>query len=128
MTFQQYRHHRADFIFILALNFARPCHDQYEALQASIQNHIHENRVACPAGSGAGRTRRRRARHWRRAGLDRNLQGHQFEGDSGMLVFFTFMPLGAVIGGLGGALAFGVMAIRDAEIAIQKEPARRHDS
>jgi len=51
-----------------------------------------------------------------------------FEGDSGMLVFFTFMSLGAVIGGLGGALAFGVMAIRDAEIAIEKEPARRHDS
>ena len=50
------------------------------------------------------------------------------EGDSGMLVFFTFMPLGAVIGGLGGALAFGVMAIRDAEIAIEKEPAHRHDS
>jgi len=37
------------------------------------------------------------------------------EGDSGMLVFFTFMPLGAVVGGLGGALAFGVMAVRDAE-------------
>jgi len=50
------------------------------------------------------------------------------EGDSGMLVFFTFMSLGAVIGGLGGALAFGVMAIRDAEIAIEKEPARCHDS
>ena len=50
------------------------------------------------------------------------------EGDSGMLVFFTFMPLGAVVGGLGGALLFGVMAIRDAEIAIEKEPARRHDS
>jgi hypothetical protein len=50
------------------------------------------------------------------------------EGDSGMLVFFTFVPLGAVVGGLGGALAFGVMAIRDAEIAIEKEPARRHDS
>jgi len=50
------------------------------------------------------------------------------EGDSGMLVFFTFMPLGAVVGGLGGALAFGVMAIRDAEIAIEKEPARCHDS
>jgi hypothetical protein len=49
------------------------------------------------------------------------------EGDSGMLVFFTFIPLGAVIGGLGGALACGVMAIRDAEIAIEKEPARRHD-
>jgi hypothetical protein len=50
------------------------------------------------------------------------------EGDSGMLVFFTFMPLGAVVGGLGGALAFGVTAIRDAEIAIEKEPARCHDS
>ena len=50
------------------------------------------------------------------------------EGDSGLLVFFTFMPLGAVIGGLGGALLFGVMAIRDAEIAIEKESARRHDS
>jgi len=45
-----------------------------------------------------------------------------------MLVFFTSMPLGAVIGGLGGALLFGVMAIRDAEIAIEREPARRHDS
>ena len=29
-----------------------------------------------------------------------------FEGYSGMLVFFTFMPLGAAIGGLGGALLF----------------------
>ena len=45
-------------------------------------------------------------------------QTTSFEGYSGMLVFFTFMPLGAVVGGLGGALAFGVMAIRDAEIAI----------
>ena len=26
-----------------------------------------------------------------------------FEGYSGMLVFFTFMPLGAAIGGLGGS-------------------------
>ena len=50
-----------------------------------------------------------------------------FEGYSGMLVFFTFMPLGALIGGVGGALLFGVIAIRDAEIAIEKEPARRHD-
>ena len=33
-----------------------------------------------------------------------------FEGYSGMLVFFTFMPLGAAIGGIGGALLFGVMA------------------
>ena len=49
-----------------------------------------------------------------------------FEGYSGMLVFFTFMPLGAIIGGLGGALLFGVMAVRDNEIAIEREPAR-HD-
>jgi len=50
-----------------------------------------------------------------------------FEGYSGILVFFTFMPLGAAIGGLGGALLFGVIAIRDAEIALEQEPARRHD-
>ena len=50
-----------------------------------------------------------------------------FEGYSGMLVFFTFMPLGAAIGGVGGALLFGVIAIRDAEIAIEQEPARRRD-
>jgi hypothetical protein len=51
-----------------------------------------------------------------------------FEGYSGTLVFFTFMPLGAVIGGLGGALLFGVIAIRDAEIAIERAPVRRHDT
>lgn len=50
-----------------------------------------------------------------------------FEGYSGMLVFFTFMPLGAAIGGVGGALLFGVIAIRDAEIAIEQEPVRRRD-
>jgi hypothetical protein len=50
-----------------------------------------------------------------------------FEGYSGMLVFFTFMPLGAVIGGVGGAVLFGVIAVRDAEIAIEQEPARRRD-
>jgi hypothetical protein len=50
-----------------------------------------------------------------------------FEGYSGMLAFFTFMPLGAFIGGLGGALLFGMIAIRDAEIAIAKDPSRRHD-
>ncbi|TMJ51815.1 MAG: hypothetical protein E6G85_13595 [Alphaproteobacteria bacterium] len=48
------------------------------------------------------------------------------EGYSGMLVFFTFMPLGAIIGGLGGALLFGVLALRDAAIAIEREPIR-HD-
>ena len=48
-----------------------------------------------------------------------------FEGYSAMLVFLTFMPLGAAIGGLGGALTFGLMAVRDAEIAIEPEPRRR---
>ena len=50
-----------------------------------------------------------------------------FEGYSGMLVFFTFMPLGAAIGGLGGALLFGVIAVRDAEIAIERQPVRRRE-
>jgi hypothetical protein len=50
-----------------------------------------------------------------------------FEGYSGMLVFFTFMPLGAVIGGIGGALLFGIIAIRDAEIAIERGPAGSND-
>ena len=50
-----------------------------------------------------------------------------FEGYSGMLVFFTFMPLGALIGGMGGALLFGLLAVRDAAISIEREPMRRHD-
>jgi hypothetical protein len=50
-----------------------------------------------------------------------------FEGYSGMLVFFTFMPLGAVIGGVGGALLFAVVAIRDAEIAVERQPASESD-
>jgi hypothetical protein len=50
-----------------------------------------------------------------------------FEGYSAMLVFFTFMPLGAVIGAIGGALLFGVIAIRDAEIAIERKPVRQRD-
>ena len=33
-----------------------------------------------------------------------------FEGDSGMPVFFTFMPLQAVIAEIGGALLFGNIA------------------
>jgi hypothetical protein len=47
-----------------------------------------------------------------------------FEGYSGMLVFFTFMPLG----GLGGALLFGVIAARDVQIALSREPAHRQDN
>jgi hypothetical protein len=51
-----------------------------------------------------------------------------FEGYSGMLVFFTFMPAGAAIGGLGGALLFGVTAARDAGIALERQPARPRDT
>lgn len=54
-------------------------------------------------------------------------QTSNFEGYSGMLVFFGFMPTGAAIGGLGGALLFGVIAVRDAEIAIGNQPARRRE-
>ena len=50
-----------------------------------------------------------------------------FEGYSGMLVFFTFMPLGAGIGGLGGALLFGITAARDAEIAVRQESSTPFD-
>jgi hypothetical protein len=50
-----------------------------------------------------------------------------FEGYSGTLVFLTFMPLGAIIGGLGGALLLGVIAFQDAEIAVQREPTPRRD-
>jgi hypothetical protein len=35
-----------------------------------------------------------------------------FEGYSGMLVFFTFMPLGAIAGGLGGAILLGMVGAR----------------
>ena len=54
-----------------------------------------------------------------------------FEGYSGMLVFFTCMPLGAAIGGLGGALLFGVMADprhRDRHRARAGPPARQLDT
>jgi hypothetical protein len=46
------------------------------------------------------------------------------EASSGMLVFFTFMPLGAMVGGLIGAFGFGLVAFRDSEIAIEREQAR----
>jgi hypothetical protein len=50
-----------------------------------------------------------------------------FEGYSGMLVFFTFMPLGAMTGGLGGAFLFGLLAFRDGEIAIERESSRNRE-
>ncbi|UFZ03607.1 hypothetical protein LQG66_31040 [Bradyrhizobium ontarionense] len=45
----------------------------------------------------------------------------EFEGYAGMLVFFTFMPLGALIGGLGGATLFGMAAFRDHEVAVARQ-------
>ena len=35
-----------------------------------------------------------------------------FEGYSGMLIFFTFMPIGFFVGGLGGCIGFGILAAR----------------
>jgi hypothetical protein len=35
-----------------------------------------------------------------------------FEGYSGMLVFFTFMPIGAILGGILGAAALAALASR----------------
>jgi hypothetical protein len=36
-----------------------------------------------------------------------------FEGYRGMLVFFTFMPVGAMLGAFAGAVGLGVIAARD---------------
>jgi hypothetical protein len=36
-----------------------------------------------------------------------------FEGYSGMLVFFTFMPIGTILGALIGAVGLGYVASRD---------------
>jgi hypothetical protein len=36
-----------------------------------------------------------------------------FEGYSGMLIFFTFMPIGAVVGGMLGGVGLGLVAARD---------------
>jgi hypothetical protein len=35
-----------------------------------------------------------------------------FEGYSGMLVFFTFMPIGAIVGGVLGAAGLAAIALR----------------
>jgi hypothetical protein len=50
-----------------------------------------------------------------------------FEGYSGMLVFFTFMPIGAIIGGLGCAVLFGFMAARDDAITVRPESPASHE-
>jgi hypothetical protein len=50
-----------------------------------------------------------------------------FEGYSGMRVVFTFLPAGAALGALAGAMLFGVLAARDVEIGIEREPAAGAD-
>ncbi len=40
---------------------------------------------------------------------------------------FTFMPLGAAIGAIGGALLFGKLAIREAELGVERVPVQGHD-
>jgi hypothetical protein len=45
-----------------------------------------------------------------------------------VLVFFTFMPTGAIAGAGGGAILFGVIAAHDVEIPITREPAGGRDS
>jgi cell division protein FtsX len=44
------------------------------------------------------------------------------------LVFFIFMPMGAMFGMAVGAILFGAMAARDAKIPIARESGRRRDS
>lgn len=51
---------------------------------------------------------------------------HTSQDITGNLVFFTFLPIGAVAGGVCGAVLFGVIAARDGEIRIE-EPAAQRD-
>jgi hypothetical protein len=45
-----------------------------------------------------------------------------FEGYSGMLIFFTFMPIGVIGGALIGAVGLGYIASRD-PTAVPRDPA-----
>jgi ABC-type antimicrobial peptide transport system permease subunit len=49
------------------------------------------------------------------------------DGSEATLVFFIFMPSGAVAGAVFGGLAFGIMVARDAEIPISREHIGRRD-
>ncbi len=50
-----------------------------------------------------------------------------FEGYSGMLVFFGFMPGGAILGGIAGAITFGLLAWRDTDVAIAHGSSTPHE-
>jgi hypothetical protein len=43
-----------------------------------------------------------------------------FEGYSGMLVFFTFMPIGIIVGAMAGAVGLGLVGARNEESALPK--------
>jgi hypothetical protein len=111
----------------MALNLAGDRLDQHEVSSESIENSVMKIALLALLGLVLG------ALGGAALGIGGGLAWIQlfgtgnFESDSGKLVFFTFMPLGAAIGGLGGALLFAVMAIRDNEIAIEREPGRRRD-
>ena len=45
-----------------------------------------------------------------------------FEGGAGMMVFFTFMPLGAIAGGILGAIVLGKIGSRTPEPVAGPEP------
>ena len=51
-----------------------------------------------------------------------------FEGYSAMLVFFTFMPIGALLGGIAGAILFGIAASRPNEFSIEHIQRRDRDT
>ena len=42
-----------------------------------------------------------------------------FEGYSAMLVFFTFTPIGALLGAVAGAILFGIAAARPVELSVE---------
>lgn len=44
-------------------------------------------------------------------------QTSSFEGYSGMLVFYTFMPIGVIVGGFIGAIGLAIVAARDNDAA-----------
>jgi hypothetical protein len=117
------------FIFIAALNLAASSRDQPRGLSRTSTGENKPMKIALVVLLGLVLGALGGAALGIGAGLAwvEIFRTTSFEGYSGMLVFFTFMPLGAAIGGLGGALLFGVIAIRDTEIAIEREPARRRD-
>ncbi|WP_398476854.1 hypothetical protein [Tardiphaga sp.] len=51
-----------------------------------------------------------------------------FEGYSAMLVFFTFMPIGALLGAVAGAILFGIAASRPVELSVEHLQNRERDT